>query len=147
MDETGDDFEYANARLPGRLYVSKRFRYKSDGPDFRLGHRAFPSDDLRVLMKELDQVILRTTGKGVQQVRAKFLEDDRRIQTLWFQRWNVEKGWPIGHQQITLIGSEIPRLIEFLNSIARVHIPGDVSQARDCLCDAHWDELVLLVVV
>ena len=106
MDENGDDFEYAKARVPGRLYVSKRFRYKSDGPDCRLGHRALPSDDLPVLVKELDQVVLRTTGEGVQQVRAKFLEDDRRIHTLWLQRWNVEKGWPIGQHQIALIGSE-----------------------------------------
>ena len=79
----------------------------------------------RGTLRTASEVILRTTGKGVQQIRAKFLEDDRRIQTLWFQRWNVEKGWPIGQQQITLIGSEIPRLIEFLNSISTVHIPGE----------------------
>lgn len=122
MDETGEDYEYAKARLPGRLYVSKRFRFKPEEPYIRFGHRAFPSDAMPVLVKEHEEIILRTTSKGVQQVKAKFVEDDRSIPLLWFQRWSVAKGWPIG-EQVVFVGSEIPRLIEFLNSIAKLHIP------------------------
>ncbi len=124
MDETGEDYGYAKSRLPGRLYISRRFRFKPDKPYARFGHRVFPSDEMPVLVKEHEEIILRTTAKGVQQVKAKFLEDDRRILMLWFQRWSVTKGWPIG-EQVVFYGNEIPRLIDFLNGIAKVHIPSE----------------------
>lgn len=124
MDEAGEDYDYARKRKPGRLYISKRFQFKPTDPVMRNAHRVFPSDAMPVLVKEHDEIILRTTHKGVQQVKAKFVEDDRRILTLWFQRWSVTKGWPIG-EQVSFVGDEITRLIEFLNSIARVHIPNE----------------------
>jgi hypothetical protein len=91
---------------------------------FRFAHRVFPSEEIPVLMKEGDEVVLRRTFGGVQQIKAKFLEDDRRITHLWFQRWDTSRTMPIG-EQFTLTGSEIDRLIEFLISIDKLHIETD----------------------
>lgn len=124
MDNDGEEYDYASKRVPGRLYISQRRRFTPTEPAIRYARRAFPSDAMPTLMKEREEIILRTTEKGVQQVKAKFVEDDRRILTLWFQRWSVARGLPIG-EQVCLVGDEITRLIEFLNSIPLVHIPDD----------------------
>lgn len=125
-----DDYQYAKDRLPGRLYVSEQFKDKETGEDARFAHRVFPNDELLSIVKEQGEVILRSTYSGLQQVKVKFLENGRKVPIMWFQRWNVNKGWPIGHE-VTFYGSEIPRLLEFLWSIEKVHLPGPERFNRD----------------
>ncbi|MGV6872369.1 Shedu immune nuclease family protein [Pseudochelatococcus sp. B33] len=74
------------------------------------------------IMKEKDEVILHTTGAGIQQVKAKFLEDSRHISHLWFQRWNTKTDYPTG-TQVVLYGEQISRLMEFLSGIVKLEIP------------------------
>ena len=125
-----DDYQYAKDRLPGRLYVSEQFRDKGTGEDAGFAHRVFPNDELLSIVKEHGEVILRSTFSGLQQVKVKFLENGRKVPIIWFQRWNVHNGWPIGHE-VTFYGSEIPRLLEFLWSIEKVHLPGPEQFNRD----------------
>lgn len=76
------------------------------------------------IVKENGELVIRTTSTGVQQVKAKFLEDSRHISHLWFQRWNTKTDHPIG-EQVILYGDEISRLQEFLSGIAALEIPHD----------------------
>lgn len=74
------------------------------------------------ILKEKNEIVLHTTEKGTQQVKALFLEDERRISHLWIQRWSTKTDRPIG-EQVALYGSQIPALMEFLNAIAKLEIP------------------------
>jgi hypothetical protein len=93
-----DDYQYAKDRLPGMLYVSEQFKDKGTGEDARFANRVFPNDELLSVVKEHGEVILRSTYSGLQQVKVKFLENGRKVPIIWFQRWKVTKGWPIGHE-------------------------------------------------
>ena len=81
------------------------------------------------IVKDKDELILRTTATGIQQVKAKFLEDDRRISHLWFQRWNTKTDYPMG-EQVVLYGDEIPKLMEFLSGLWET--AADPTSTRQC---------------
>jgi len=68
--------------------------------------------------------VLHTTPAGIQQIKAKFLEDGRHISHLWIQRWNAKTNMPMGHQ-VALYGQQINDLMEFLNGIKKLEIHND----------------------
>lgn len=118
-----NEYWHARGRFSRRLYVSSRFQDKKTGEDARFGHRVFPSDALLDVVKKDGEVILRTTSSGIQQIKVKFLEAGREVPILWFQRWDVEKGWPVGYKQISFSGEEVQRLLEFLRAVETVYLP------------------------
>lgn len=81
-------------------------------------------------MNEKDEYVIRTSPTGTRQVKVKFVEDDRRISHLWFQKWNAAKGTPMG-EQVVIYGKEIPELIEFLQVIQKLEIPDENTFNRD----------------
>jgi hypothetical protein len=130
-----DDYEPASGRSERKLYISKRLpNHRPGDPNARLGYRVFRGETFRVA-REKGEVVLRTTSSQLQQVKAKFLEDDRGIQTLWIQRWSTKRGYPLGEEMV-LHHEMIPRLLEFLEGIERVHIPSEAG------LKVHYDKLV-----
>lgn len=117
------EFEHAQNRLPHRLYISKSFGFKGRNTVYRFGWKRFEEGPLRELVKEGEDFILHETNTGIQQIKARFIEDGRGITHLHIQRWNTKSGNPIG-EQVVLYGEQITKLMEFLDSIKRLEIPG-----------------------
>ena len=118
-----EEFEHAQNRRPHRLYISKRFGFQERDTVYRFGWKRFEMGPLKELVKEGDECVLHETQTGVQQVKARFVEDGRGITHLHIQRWSTKTGNPIG-EQVVLYGEQITRLMTFLDNIRRVEIPG-----------------------
>ncbi|SFD36587.1 Shedu immune nuclease family protein [Tropicimonas isoalkanivorans] len=116
------EFEDAQKRDPRRLYISKRFSYPGNETDIRYGRKRFEAGPLKELVKSGDEFVLHETDTGIQQIKAKFFEDERRISHLHIQRWSTKTGNPMG-DQVVLYGEQISKLVEFLESIRRLEIP------------------------
>ncbi len=119
---TFQEFEHARNRVPHRLYISKSFSYPRKEAIIRYGWKRFEVGPLKELVKDGDECVLRETGTGIQQLKAKFMEDGRRVTHLHIQRWNTKTGNPMG-QQVVLYGEQISKLLEFLENIRRLEIP------------------------
>jgi hypothetical protein len=52
------------------------------------------------LVKAGDGFVLHETQTGIQQVKARFVEDGRGITHLHIQRWSTKTGKPIGEQVV-----------------------------------------------
>nr|WP_321510690.1 Shedu immune nuclease family protein [uncultured Celeribacter sp.] len=117
------EFEYANNRVPDRLYISKAFSYPGKETVYRHGWKKFEAGPLKELVKDGGEFVLHETDTGIQQIKARFIEDGRRITHLHIQRWSTKTGNPMG-DQVVLYGEQISRLLEFLNNIQRLEIPG-----------------------
>ncbi|MEM6932225.1 MAG: Shedu immune nuclease family protein [Pseudomonadota bacterium] len=76
------------------------------------------------MIEENREYVIRSSNKGLRQVKAKFIEDNRRISYLWLQTWNTNRGTPTG-QQFVLYGKEIPKLMEFLTVLKKLEIPDE----------------------
>ncbi|MBC56233.1 MAG: hypothetical protein CL814_04790 [Confluentimicrobium sp.] len=81
-------------------------------------------------MKENNEYVIRTSTSGTRQVKVKFIEDDRQITHLWFQKWDTDKGTPTG-EQVVIYGHEITELIEFLQVIEKLEIPDEKTFNRE----------------
>lgn len=118
-----EEFEYANSRVPDRLYISKSFSYPGKETVYRHGWKRFEDGPLKELVKDGDEFVLHETDTGFQQIKAQFIEDGRGITHLHIQRWSTKSGNPMG-DQVVLYGEQISRLLKFLESIRRLEIPG-----------------------
>ncbi|MGP9790986.1 Shedu immune nuclease family protein [Roseinatronobacter sp. NSM] len=78
---------------------------------------------MKELVKNGDEIVLHETTTGIQQIKARFIEDGRGITHLHIQKWSTKSGNPIG-EQVVLYGEQISRLIDFLDSIRLLEIPG-----------------------
>jgi hypothetical protein len=117
------EFGYAKNRVAHRLYISKSFKYPGKETAFRYGYKRFEAGPLKELVRIGDEFVLHETDKGIQQIRAKFLEDGRGVTHLHIQRWSTKTENPMG-EQVVLYGEQISKLLEFLESIRRLEIPG-----------------------
>lgn len=118
------DFEYAKERKPERFYISKRFKHPQKDNYWRFGHRIFRSEYMPEIVKEKDEFILHKTDTGIQQIKAKFLEDSRKISHLWIQRSSTKTNTPMG-DEVVIYGEKIGKLMQFLESIRNIEIPTD----------------------
>lgn len=116
------ELEHAQNRRPHRLYMSKRFGFQGRDTVYRFGWKRFEAGPLKELVKEGDEYVLHETQTGIQQIKARFIEDGRGITHLHIQRWSTKTGKPIG-EQVVLYGEQIAILMTFLDNIRRVEIP------------------------
>lgn len=121
-----EEFEHAQGRVPHRLYISKSFCFPGRNTTYRFGWKRFEAGPLKELVKEFDEFVLYETDKGIQQIKARFIEDGRGITHLHIQKWSTRTGNPIG-EQVVLYGKQITRLIEFLDNIRRLEIPSSAK--------------------
>lgn len=118
-----EEFEYARNRVPFRLYVSKRFNFPGKDTAFRTAWKKLEDSPLKELVKDGDEFVLHETNTGIQQIKARFIEDGRGITHLHIQRWSTKTGNPMG-EQVVLYGEQISKLLEFAEKIRRLEIPG-----------------------
>lgn len=118
-----EEFEHAQNRVVHRLYVSKSFSFPGQNTVYRNAWKRFEAGPLKELVKKGDECVLHETGTGFQQIKARFIEDGRGITHLHIQRWSTKSGNPIG-EQVVFYGKQITRLIDFLDNIRRLEIPG-----------------------
>lgn len=118
-----EEFEHAQKRVPHRLYISKSFGFPGRDAVYRFGWKRFEVGHLKEFVKEGKEYVLQETHTGFQQIKARFIEDGRGITHLHIQRWSTKSGNPIG-EQVVLYGEQITKLIEFLDNIRRLEIPG-----------------------
>lgn len=118
-----EEFEHARNRVPHRLYVSKSFSFPGKSTIYRNAWKRLEAGPLKEFIKNGDEIVLHETATGIQQIKARFIEDGRRITHLHIQKWNTKSGNPIG-EQVVLYGEQIARLIDFLDSIRLLQIPG-----------------------
>jgi hypothetical protein len=118
-----EELKHAGRRLPHRLYISKAFSFHGKTTIYRNAWKRFEDGPLKELVRDGDEFVLHETATGSQQIKARFIEDGRDITHLHIQRWSTKTGNQIG-EQVVLYGEQITRLIEFLDSIRRLEIPG-----------------------
>jgi hypothetical protein len=83
------DFDFHQNKKTGKTYVSRRL----DG-GLRIASKVIDSDGLihEVVLK--NEIVLRKTPGGRQEIVAKFDEGPRKLQVVTIQRWNVLKRIP-----------------------------------------------------
>lgn len=116
-----EEFEHAQNRLPHRLYISKSFNFPGKSTTYRNAWKRLEAGPLKELVKNGDEFVLHETATGIQQIKARFIEDGRRVTHLHIQKWSTKTGNPIG-EQVVLYGEQITKLIDFLDGIRLLEI-------------------------
>jgi len=115
-------------KLPEKTYISKAFPQYRTYPDFKGGSEEKCVGNIRIISKVVDsqetysfaqikqELILRRTDKGRQEIKATIWEETRDITVLTLQRYTMPSGKP--HEcSFSFVGEEIEVLIEFINSL------------------------------
>lgn len=118
-----EELKHVERHRPHRLYISTEFHFPGKTTIYRNAWKRLEDGPLKELVKDGDEFVLHETGTGIQQIKARFIEDGRHISHLHIQRWNTKTGNQIG-EQVILYGEQITRLMEFLDTIRRLEIPG-----------------------
>lgn len=119
-----DDRAYHLNKRPDRTYVSKSFKDRLMKEKMRIASKVIDSEEGIAFVQQQDEITLRTTAKGRQEIKAAFFENDRRITTLTIQKFNAVSG-PSDRQHFSFIGKEITTLIEFLFGVNRLSFADD----------------------
>jgi hypothetical protein len=108
----GDEDYVAGKRLD-RVYFSKEFDAGSaDAPRrARYISRVLESGEREGFVQIQDEVVLRVTPSGRQQIKAVFYVDDREVETLTLQRFSTGSGKPHEQAHFSLKGDEISKLL------------------------------------
>jgi hypothetical protein len=111
------DIEYFDARHPDRTYISKQLKSFSDPTRMvRIINKVIDSGEGYEHLKLNNEIILRTTPSGRQQITAKLYEDTRGIFVLTLQRYTAKNGNP--HElSFSFVGNEIKTLKNFIDSL------------------------------
>lgn len=116
-----------NNKLPNKTYISKPFPQLSVVPDYKGGSMQ-EYNNIRIVSKVIDseeqfshaklkdELILRKTGKGRQEIIAKVYEDTRGVTVLSLQRYTQPSGKP-HESSFSFVGEEIQILYDFINNI------------------------------
>jgi hypothetical protein len=133
------DRDYHFNKRTDKTYVSKRLPWIA-GRSFRIASKVMDGEVGQHFATELNEVVIRRTVSGRQEVIAKFFEDDRRIFTLTFQRWLTDIGRPFKGVSFSFGAREIETLLEFLFNIKRMHFP---SSEKVNITDEELRRLIL----
>jgi len=124
-----DDGWHAVRRQPEHFYISRPFPHRDedgreDSEVARFAWQVFDAtEDILGTGGDGFEIALRETPTR-QQLKALFIEDSRRLQRLWFQRFSAD-GKVINRESFTLAGEEIGRLILLLQLITDRRLPLD----------------------
>ncbi len=98
------EFDYFKGKNSDKLYVSKRIETKQTRflnsrivekiVPIRYASKVIDSNNHFQYIKEKDEVRIRITPEGRQEITAKFLEDSKGIFILQLQKFTVDKGSP-----------------------------------------------------
>lgn len=125
------EYNYFKGKQPDKIYVSKRIDAKEQSFEkgeivekiipIRYASQVIDSDYHFEFIKERNQIKLRITPEGRQEITAKFLEDSRGIYVLQIQKYTSATGSP--HKTyFSFRGDEIGKLYNFIKSIKELQI-------------------------
>src|ERR1039458_3767772 len=118
-----EDYEYHRNKRPDKTYVSKSLSFALHRERrFRIASKIIASDTESAFAQEDEELVVRVTPGGRQEIVAKFLEDNRGVFVLIFHRFTTESGAP--HKlSFSFRGDEIPRVLAFIESLRAMHFP------------------------
>lgn len=108
-------------RHPAKTYVTQRFTAPS-GPE-RRASKVIDSTVGYRFDNDSGKTVLRETEGGRQVVEARFCETDREIKVITIQKYTSGSGRSHPSASLSFWGNQIPRLLEFLINIKRMHFP------------------------
>ena len=116
---------------PEVVYVTSRYIYKDqfgdDKPPLRYANMDFdspPQDIIYQMATVKGKVILRETEAGRRNLRATFSETDRNVHSLDINHYTDKTGNLHLKGSVTLHGKEIDVLMNFIETLKRVKLPG-----------------------
>jgi len=118
-DHFMDDRDYYFSSTPGRTIVGSRF--VSGDRAMRIASQVQEGEPGYRFITVNDELVIKTTPKKRQQIKATFLEDDRAIKSITIQRYHPETG-PYEREHFTFTGNQIDSLIKFLVGIATMNL-------------------------
>ena len=121
-----EDYEYFTNKRPDRTYVSRAFdrMVSSDPPEYRkmrILSKVFDSDEHHQFALVKNELVLRVTPGGRQEVKIVFYEDPREIDCLAIQRYTKKSGKPHSWH-FTFRGEEIDRLYDLIRFVKYMHL-------------------------
>ena len=115
-----DDFTIFRNRVPGKTVVGSRFMRGSEPA--RIASQVLDCAEAVAFQQVAGEVVLRVTPRARQMLKAVFLEDDRTLKTLTFQKYTGDD--VPTEQHFTFVGEEIGKLIDFLGTIPMIPLDG-----------------------
>jgi len=115
-----DDYSYFRNKLADKTYASRRLR-----ENIRIASKVFDTPQEYKFAAEREEIVIRELPGTRHEIVAKFLEFDRRVFVLNFQKWRTQNGTPLDRVNFSFFGAEVPRLIEFLENVKRLHFPDE----------------------
>lgn len=124
MDEERIEKIHALQRTLDRIYFSKSFISPFDKKQKRFAHKLLDHEKNEYILK--DEKTIGVSSNGKRQLKAIFLEDQRRIEKLIIQQFGVDDN-PIKNsfKETSFHGIEIERLYFFLKGIKEADFPND----------------------
>ncbi|TPJ64471.1 Shedu immune nuclease family protein [Mesorhizobium sp. B2-6-1] len=122
-----DEF-YFWSRVPNRTYYSKRIDTIFGRPVVprRFFHRIIEGKGGVIAMKFGKEIVLQEPPSGRYQMKATVYENPQRVTCLTLQKWNA-KGGPNKDVAISLYGSEIQDLLQFITSAETMIFTDDLK--------------------
>lgn len=123
-----DEFEYHKNKRPDKTYVSRSLAAGGFGDEsgrrIRIASKVFDSSEALSFVREHDQLVIRETAGGRQEIVAKFYEDNRGVFAITIQRFTTATAVP--HKtSFSFRGRELTKLLEFISNITPLHFPND----------------------
>jgi Domain of unknown function (DUF4263) len=133
------EYEYFEARIKNRTYISKRFDDVYTGKSKRFSQRITDSEQQEQFVQVKAEATLSITYGDRHQLKAIFIEDSRNIESLIIQCFTAESGKP--HKDAySFRGYEIENLYKFLKTIKEIPLENELGTKVD---DAHLDKILL----
>lgn len=150
MTDQSTDFDFFINKKTDKIYLSKSldqsFYSKNDKDEieeiirpFRIVSKIVENPENHQFIKDGNEVSLRITTGGRQEIKAKFYEDSRSIISLTIQKFTVETGIP-HNTSFTFQGDEISTLFNFIRNIGLLPISKKSSEKFD---DVLLEEIIL----
>lgn len=137
-------------KLVDKTYISKAFPQYRVVPDYKGGSREEFEDNQRVISKVIDseeqytfaqvkdEIVIRRTDKGRQEIRATVFEESRGVTVVTFQRYTTPSGKP--HEtSFSFVGKEIGILYDFIYNLSYLPI---TSEAASSIKDEELNEVL-----
>ncbi len=124
MNDEQKERLHALQRTLDKLYFSKSFRSPFDKRKKRFAHKLLDHDKNEFILK--DQKTLGFSYNGKRQLKALFLEDNRRIEKLIIQQFGIHDDAIKNRlKEASFHGIEVERLYFFLKGIKEADFPND----------------------
>ncbi|MDD4582173.1 MAG: DUF4263 domain-containing protein [Bacteroidales bacterium] len=124
MNDESKDKYYALQRTLDKIYFSGSFKSPYDKQNKRFAHKLLDFEENEYILKNEKQIGVSNNGK--RQLKALFLEDNRRIEKLIIQQFGIDDN-PIknSYKEASFRGIEVERLYLFLKGIKEADFPDD----------------------